>query len=532
MKYRPGFLSSVLVFVIAILSLLVPAPVHAGAGATVAPDAGTAGTSVLVEGENFTGTLAVIHWDGQVVAEDVPISEEGNISFDLVVPNASGDEHTILITDDTNWSGSTATAVFTVLPDIELFPRWGEESTLITVTGKGFGSNETNITVTWDDSMYPISPIKADKYGTWYGMLTVPGAAMGEHLIGAYGSTTPADEVDRVTLIVTPWLIVEPESGTVGTKVTVTGWGFRLNELGITITWDESPVKTDIRPLSDGSIKETFTTPASARGYHKINIFGKLYTNKGDLPEIEFEVSPSMQITPVSGKRGTKVTVSGTGFARGEKAAIQFDSKVIDTATADAEGSFQSVITVPRSELMEHEISVSGDEGSFARVDFLTEKSTSPAPVLEFPPGDAVYDIFGSLVDVFFHGFTYIFGKNVRPPALVFEWSDVEAGEELRYKIQIATDMSFTAPVLEKTVSGGSEYPLSGTDELKQGTYMWRVRMMDDEGDEGPWSEISQFEIEVMPPKVLIFTCVVLALLLALLVLIGIMVWNRLSRIR
>ena len=46
MKYRPGFLSSVLVSVIAILSLLVPAPVHAGAGATVAPDAGTAGTSV------------------------------------------------------------------------------------------------------------------------------------------------------------------------------------------------------------------------------------------------------------------------------------------------------------------------------------------------------------------------------------------------------------------------------------------------------------------------------------------------------
>jgi hypothetical protein len=509
-----------------------PARVHAGASAVVEPESGIVGSSVTVTGSNFAGKLAVLHWDGQVMAEDIPISEEGNISVDLVIPNASGGEHTILITDDTNWSGSTATAVFNVLPYIELFPKAGKESTLITVTGKGFGSNETNITVTWDDSIFPISSIKADKYGTWHAMITIPGDAMGERAIGAWGSITPADEVDKVILIVTPWLVVEPVSGVVGTEVMVTGWGFRVNELGITATWDDKPVKIDIRPLSDGSIKEKFAVPPSTRGYHKINVFGKLYTQQGDLPEIEFEVKPSIDISPESGKRGTKVTVDGVGFAAGEKTVIKYDNQLMDTVVADTEGSFSAVITVPRSKLTEHEISANGDKGSFVRTDFFTQQSSWPAPVLQFPPSDAVYDVFGSLIEVFFDGFTYIFGKNVRPPELVFEWSDVESGEGVRYKIQIATDMSFANPVLEKMVSGGSEYPLSGTDQLKQGTYLWRVRVVDSEGNEGPWSEISQFEIEVMPPKVLIFTCVVLALLLALIILIGIMVWRRISSIR
>jgi hypothetical protein len=531
-KHRFGFVAIFFISLTVIVSLLMPARVHAGASAVVEPDTGIVGTPVTIKGENFTGTLAVLHWDGEVVAEDIPISEEGTVSFDYVIPSAGRGEHTIFISDDTNWSGSTATVVFNVLPHIEIFPRAGKEATLITVTGKGFDNNEMNITITWDGNIFPISPIKADKYGTWYATITIPGDSAGERLIGAWGSTTTADEVDEVTLIVAPWLTIEPTSGIVGTKVSVTGWGFRLNELGITTTWDEEPVKMDIRPLADGSIKEEFIVPASTRGYHTVSVFGKLYTIKGDLPEFEFEVKPSIKVAPETGKRGTKVTITGAGFAANEKTVITFDDKVADTVTADMQGSFRAVITVPWTQVKEHEITADGGEGSFVRADFLTEAMSSPVPVLKIPPGDSVYAVFGSLVDVFFHGFPYIIGKDIGPPALIFEWSDVGVGKEVKYEIQIATDTSFATPVLEKVVSGDSEYPLSDADQLEQGTYVWRVKAVDSLGNESPWSEMSQFEIEVMPQKVLIFTCVILALLLAMLILIGIMVWNRVTRIR
>ena len=124
-----------------LLLLASPTPVYA-ASVTLNPTSGVVGTSVLISGEGFVGQLAIIRWDGQEVATDIPISETGGLTYKLDIPHACKGDHTIEVTDDSHWSGSSASSTFAVLPGIKVFPRVGREGTRITITGSGFAATK------------------------------------------------------------------------------------------------------------------------------------------------------------------------------------------------------------------------------------------------------------------------------------------------------------------------------------------------------------------------------------------------------
>ena len=521
------------------LSSLVFSASASGANITLNPTTGTVGTTTLIKGEGFIGHSATIYWDEQVIVQDVPITKSGELTYNLDIPNACKGNHVIEVTDDTNWSGSAASFTFTVLPQIRVLPHIVRPGITSTVVGSGFSAFERDIKITWNGNDYPGSPSTADMLGKWSASLDIPNVTKGEHFIGAYSSVTDATEVTEVVVIIAPAAKVSPLSGTVGTEITIDGFGFRVGEDGISITYDDELIKYNITGEFDGSWRTTVNIPASTRGYHTIGIYGSSFTPKGVVPSVDFEVNPKIESHPTSGSNGTEVVVTGTGFAENEAVTINFDTVELETAStvADHTGSFSAIFEVPQSKEGDHTIAATGSEGNSAKTSFTTEQSSLIAPQLLSPkPGDKL-EIFDSVGDVFLGATKYLIRvvdymrgseQEVSESALItFDWSEVADSTDINYILQIAhaTDFDFSSPILTRTILANTEYPLSKKDALPIGNYSWRIKAVDNAGNESPWSGTWEFEMVSMSTRVFILSLIIPLLAIAVLI-FGILFWR------
>jgi hypothetical protein len=512
-----------------LILLVFPIPVHAATGITLAPTSGTVGTSVVISGEGFVGHLATICWDGQVIAQDVPITETGELSYSLDIPSACRGEHTIEVTDDSHWTSSTASSAFTVLPKIGAFPGIARPYTTVTIKGEGFAAFEKDIRITWDGNAVTSTTIAVDSLGKWSSNFNTPGGPKGEHLIGAFGSVTGSAEVAEVPFIISRWAKAEPLSGPVGTAITIVGFGFRIGEDGITINYDGEIVKCNIVAETDGSFSRTLEIPASVQGHHTIVVYGSSFTPIGTVPSIDFEVIPQIELQPASGNKGTEVTVKGTGFAKDEAIAISFDEMTLDTeVVANDTGSFSAIVEAPQSEGTEHTITAIGSDGNSAEATFITEKTPPAAPKLLSPEQEAKLEIFRSVGDVMVGTAKYLIGlvghlggpryDTLGSPLATFHWSEAADSDDVSYVFQIAATDDFASPVLEKEGLASSEYTLPQENVLAPGSYSWRVKAIDDVDNESTWSELREFEVIPMSIQVFILSLAIPVAIIAVVV--------------
>ncbi|MEM2619619.1 MAG: hypothetical protein QW356_09140, partial [Candidatus Hadarchaeales archaeon] len=70
-----------------------------------------------------------------------------------------------------------------------------------------------------------------------------------------------------------------------------------------------------------------------------------------------------------------------------------------------------------------------------------------------------------------------------------FGWSPVQDQSGVTYRLQIDDEDTFASPVFDKGNILENLYTLPAENELGPGTYYWRVRAVDNSGNEGPWSE-------------------------------------------
>lgn len=520
--------SSALTFILVqLLSMALPVPVHA-ASVTIVPTSGTVGTSISIQGKGFAGRLATIHWDKQIILRDIPISETGELACSLKVPRACKGRHTIKITDDSNWTSSTASTTFTVLPSIRVFPRIGRVYTTITIIGTGFTAFERDIRITWDGKALPVTAT-ANHLGTWSINFDVTETTKGDHFIGAFSNATPASEIGEVKFLLAPVAKVTPLSGTVGSEIKIEGFGFRTGEDGITITWDGEIIMCNIVGGPDGSWSVTLKVPPSVRGYHTIGVYGSSFTPKGVVPDTTFEVLPQIQLEPSAGNKGTKVTIKGTGFAQDETVTISFNETKLDiTTVADGTGSFNVAFESPQSRLKENTITASGDKGNSAQAVFIMEKTAPPPPELLSPAQKAELEIFDSVGDVFLEAARHLVRTIAHPLGLgqlkpnslstTFDWSDSDSAHNIRYVLQITRGDDFSSPTLVKANLIESEYTLSREDKVTRGNYSWRVKAIDDVGNESQWSKVHQFNVTLMSPQVLVLSLTIPLLIIAAIV--------------
>ena len=86
--------------------------------------------------------------------------------------------------------------------------------------------------------------------------------------------------VPVVLFTIGPYCTATPLSGPVGTKVTISGKGFRTGEDGVTFTWDGPIIDTNFTAQPNGTFSWPITVPPSVKGEHTIGIYGSSFTPK------------------------------------------------------------------------------------------------------------------------------------------------------------------------------------------------------------------------------------------------------------
>jgi len=146
----------------------------------------------------------------------------------------------------------------------------------------------------------------------------------------------------------------DPDEGTVGTEVEISGEGFAPDET-IVVEYDGEEIdiesgdeETDV----NGEFTLFIIVPESEFGEHTITVRGE-----DSLAELEdiFTVESEINVNPVSGEAGTVITVTGTGFDRRNSVDFSFGGTPVTNVVwlvesggrTNSDGTFAVNLTVP-----------------------------------------------------------------------------------------------------------------------------------------------------------------------------------------
>ncbi len=234
-------------------------------------------------------------------------------------------------------------------PVITVSPTSGPPSSTVRVTGSGFTSNLSGISIIFDSQF--LVTTSTNSTGRFSQTITIPSTAtFGSHTISANYGGTLASAQFTVTAP-PPTISLTPSTGSAGTTVTVSGSNFGATKT-ITIKFDNSVITTNpptVTSSNTGTFSSaTITIPSTATaGNHTISATDGTLTASSTFTVIATVIT----ISPTSGAGGTVVTVSGTNFAASATITIKFDNTNITTnpsvVSASSTGSFSATITIP-----------------------------------------------------------------------------------------------------------------------------------------------------------------------------------------
>ncbi|MGD0451800.1 MAG: hypothetical protein ABSA79_12195, partial [Candidatus Bathyarchaeia archaeon] len=319
------------------------------------PSSGIIGTTVTVSGSNFLPNLPLtVTYDGATVAMSTSTGSgavPSGVTFS--VPPSTFGSHAVRVTDG---YGNYAQVTFSVTASVSLNPQNGPVGTPVTVTGQGFGPSKT-ITITFAASPVATSPspITTDNSGSFVASFTVPAGSTTSSIAGA--KTVQANDGSNSasnTFTVTPFITLNPTSGNTGTVVTVSGTGYGPLKT-VTIKYSSSTMTTTpgtVTTTPYGTFSCTFTVPASVAGGHVV--LASDSASPSNSASASFTVAPNITLNPTSGKVGSTVTVTGTGFAANSLLSATFGGSSVTlsgTHTTDGSGNLPSgmTFTVPAS---------------------------------------------------------------------------------------------------------------------------------------------------------------------------------------
>jgi hypothetical protein len=260
---------------------------------------------------------------------------------------------------------------------ISLSASSGPPSTAITVTGSGFtvdGSGYVWFDIDGDSvrdsgEPYITATVSGGTFST-SGYLTVPTVERDSYYVRAdvpSGSTVEAGAIFTIT----PAITLDDDEGYFGDTVVVDGVGFLAN-YDVTIRYDGDNVGTK-RTNDYGTFENfTFTVPASTEGLHDVDA---LDTTSGYAPDVSYDVSPKIIITPISGAVGDTVTVTGNGFDASKAITITFDGTTQTTSpssvTTNGYGTFTAAtFVVPETSRGSHTVRAQDSGSNYATATF------------------------------------------------------------------------------------------------------------------------------------------------------------------
>ncbi|MCL2643359.1 MAG: IPT/TIG domain-containing protein [Candidatus Bathyarchaeota archaeon] len=255
------------------------------------------------------------------------------------------------------------------------------------------------ITIDFDDIevVADTDGVTTTSVGALMVFITVPAVAPDVYDISVYADEDLVGTIE-FTVIETS-ISLSPDNGIAGTTVTVTGAGF-LDDDVVTITFDGDDVVTTpaiIEVGATGSFSATFTVPDVVADEYDVEAFVDaelVATAQFTIPE------PTVTASPLSGRVGTIVTVTGSNFV-GDEVTVTLDTE--DETENIVAGAFSVDITVPdlgaTSGVYKIEVSIDGvlyDEITF---DYIAGRLVVLAPKAAYPNKETVVEVTGSGFD-------------------------------------------------------------------------------------------------------------------------------------
>ena len=88
-------------------------------------------------------------------------------------------------------------------------------------------------------------------------------------------------------------------------------------------------------------------------------------------------------------------------------------------------------------------------------------------------------------------------GEMINRPDPGFDWNEVDDPSGHSFTLQIDNNEDFSSPELERW-DAGHGYGLNSGEQLNEGTWYWRVKVVDGAGNESNWSEEWEFTVQLM----------------------------------
>ncbi len=323
---------------------------------------GPPGTSILVSGTGFAAseTGVVVTYDGTVIISGFSVSAKGSWNAAFQTPASASGIHVIDARGNATAAASVPDVNFTISPLIVASPTTGAAGSVVSVTGTGFGTSETGITVIYDGTPVALNQ-SASATGSWTAAFNIPNSAAGTHIIDAYGATTLVTSVPDISFTVTAGISHNVTSGPVGTSIVVTGSGFSSSETGIVVTYSDAIIVSGITATTTGTWTATFNIPPSSSGAHAITAYGSL-TTPGTIAPVNFTVTGGISSNRVSGNTGQPITITGSGFSTRETGiTVTYDGNPVASGiTASPTGSWSTTFNIPTSSSGRHSITAYG----------------------------------------------------------------------------------------------------------------------------------------------------------------------------
>jgi hypothetical protein len=473
--------------------------------ARINPPDGIMGATVTVTGRGFAANENDIKllFDGGLVQTGINADQRGSWQGTFRIPQSTLGNHTISASGASTPASEAGSMALRVKPKIDINPGTGSVGSLLTVEGNGFGANETDIKITYDETIVKTA-VTANSVGFWRSSFYIPPSTVGIHVINAYGPQSTGALVTGTKFTISP-LIQLDMSSTIGSAigegdmVWVTGIGFQENETGIKVTFDGDTLATGITADTKGSWTTQIQIPQSAHGKHTIKASGSA-TSESIVSPVELTVSPEMQISPDSGTIGQEISIRCTGFGANKPIIISFDGTPLSAgAMSDSRGNVKAAIRPPAAKGGTHVITCSDATGILLSAIFTMASMQPPAPELASPPAGLTID-------------------KIENTAVTFQWNRVNYPVDVTYTFELSADADFSRLLTSNSDLTGDSYTLENGEADQNGTYYWRVRATDEAMNTGGWSVPRSFRVAIPDYTLLVFGIIAGAIILALII--------------
>ena len=344
---------------------------------TVSPSSGIVGKRIRVTGYGFPlSTNLALLLDGARVGNAFT-DDSGSLYASFSVPTRPGGVYRVSV------EGAAALG-FTIIPAVSVSPNSGPPCSTVHITGTGF-HGEDEVSVLFQGRV--VRSLVVSDNGLVANTFTVPVVPSGSQVVRINGS---ASGTHRDTFVVTPKIMVDVLNTVPGGTAVVSGIGFAAREQGITVRFGTHTVASEVSADYRGKWSASFQVPVTYGGSHPIRAFGSL-TGKESVDQVQLRVVPTLSLQPASGRPGARVTVSGVGAGSRERITVLLGKDLGETqATANREGTWSAVITVPVTPKGQVRIRATGTSGHQTEQNLSVVPGISLASDPAVPPGSTM----------------------------------------------------------------------------------------------------------------------------------------------